>query len=66
MMYIRSQNYTNMVVAEHEIQRFEVPVVVLLLKLLLSLNVFVPTSAHALFSWTSDLSKYTYMSDSPW
>ena len=43
MMYTRSQNYTNMVVGEHGIQTFEVVVV-----MLLSIDVFVPTSAHPL------------------
>ena len=45
MMYTRSQNYTNMVVGEHEIQTFRVVVVVMLI-LLLSFDVFVLTSAH--------------------
>ena len=47
MTYTRSQNYTNMVVGKHGIQTFKVMVVVVLL-LLLSFNVFVPTSAHPL------------------
>ena len=54
MTYTRSQNYTNMVVDKHGIQTFEVVVVVLL-----SFYVFVPTSAHPLLFWTSGLSKYT-------
>ena len=41
MMYTRSQNYPNIVVAEHRILTFEVVVFVLLL-LLLSFDVFVP------------------------
>ena len=49
MTYTRSQNYTNMVVGEHEIQTFVVVVVMLLLLLLLSVDVFVPIlSAHPL------------------
>ena len=47
MTHTRLQNYTNMVVGEHEIETFEVVVVVLLL--LLSFDVFVLTSAHPLF-----------------
>jgi hypothetical protein len=47
MTYTRSQNYTNMMVGEHEIQSFEVVVVVLLFLLLL-FDVLVPTSAHPL------------------
>ena len=47
MTYTRLQNYTNMVVGKHRIQTFEVVVGVLLL-FLLSLDVFVPTSAHPL------------------
>jgi hypothetical protein len=47
MTYTRLQNYTNMVVGKHGIQIFEVVVGVLLL-FLLSLDVFVPTSAHPL------------------
>jgi hypothetical protein len=39
MTYTRSQNYTNVMVGEHEIHH---------LLLLLSFHVFVPTSAHAL------------------
>jgi hypothetical protein len=46
-MYTRSQNWTNLVVGKHEIQTFEVVVVVLLF-LLLSFGVFVPTNAHPL------------------
>ena len=41
MTYIRLQNYANMVVGKHEIQTFEVVVVVLLL-LRLSFDVFAP------------------------
>ena len=47
MAYTRSQNYTNKTVGEPEIQTYEVVVVVLLI-MLLSFNVFVPTSAHPL------------------
>ena len=61
LMYTRLQNYTNMVVGEHGIQTFKVLVVVLLL-LLLSFDVFVPTSAYPSVFWTSGLSKYTQMS----
>ena len=45
MTYTRSHNYTNMKVGEHEIQTFEVVVVVSLLLMLL-FDVFVPISAH--------------------
>ena len=41
MTYTRSQKYTNIVVGKHGIQTFEVVMVVLLL-LLLSFDVFVP------------------------
>jgi hypothetical protein len=61
MTYTRSQNYTNLVVGEHEIQTFKVVTSVLLLLLLL-LNTFVPNNAHPLFFWTSGLSKCTYIS----
>ena len=48
MTYTRSKKYTNMMIGKHEIQRFKVVVVVLLL--LLSLfGVFVLTSAQPLF-----------------
>ena len=47
-MYTRSRNYTNKVVGEHGIQKFEVVIVVLLLLLLSFDDVFVPTSAHPL------------------
>ena len=47
MTYTRSQNYTNTVAGEHGIQTFGV-VVVVLLPILLSFDVFVPTSAHLL------------------
>ena len=47
MLYTRSQNYTNMMVGEHEIQTFEVKIVMLLL-LLMPIDVFVPTSVHLL------------------
>ena len=47
-MYVRSQNYTIMMVNECGIQTFEVVVVELLL-LLLSFVVFVPPSAHPFF-----------------
>ena len=47
MTHTTSQNYTNMVVGEHGIQTFKVVDVVLLL-LLLSFDVFVPTIAHPL------------------
>ena len=43
MAYTRSQTYTNMLVGEHGIQAFEDEVV-----MLLSIDVFVPTSAHPL------------------
>ena len=45
MTYTRSQNYTNKVVGEHGIQTFEVVIIVLLF-LLLSFDVLVPTSAQ--------------------
>ena len=45
MPYTRSQNYTNMVISEHGVQTFEAMVIRLLL-LMLSFDVFVPTSAH--------------------
>ena len=44
VMYTRSQKYTNMVVGERGIQSFKV----VLLLLLVSFNVFVPTRAHPL------------------
>ena len=44
MMYTRSQNYTNMVIGKHGIQTSKVVIVVLLL----SVAIFVPTSAHLL------------------
>jgi len=47
MMYTRSQNYTNMVVDERELQTLKVVVIVFLL-LLMSFDVFVPTSVHPL------------------
>jgi hypothetical protein len=47
MMYTQSQNYTNMLVGEHGIQTFELVIVILLL-VLLSFAIFVPTSAHLL------------------
>jgi hypothetical protein len=47
MTYIRSQNYTNIVVGKHRLQAFDV-VVVMLLLMLLSFDVFVPKSAHLL------------------
>ena len=47
MLYTRLQNYTNMMVGEHEIQTFEVMIVVLLL-LLMPIDVFVLTSVHLL------------------
>ena len=47
MAYTRSQNYTNMVIDEHGLQTFKVVVLVLLL-LLLSSDVFVPSSVHPL------------------
>ena len=46
MMYIRSQNHTNMVVDEHGIQTCEVVVVVVLLLSLSLFDVLVSTSAH--------------------
>ena len=45
MMYTRSQNYTNQVVGKHGIHTFK-GVVVMLLFLFLSFDVFVPTSGH--------------------
>jgi hypothetical protein len=45
VMYTRLQNYTNLMIDKHELQTFEVVVVVLLL-VLLSFDVLVPTSAH--------------------
>ena len=47
IMYTRSQNYINLVLGKHGIQILEVVVVVLLL-LVLSFDVFVPTNAHPL------------------
>ena len=47
MTYTRSQTYKNMVVGKHGIQTCDVVVVALLL-LWLSFDVFVPTSAHLL------------------
>ena len=47
VMYTRLQNHTNMMVSEHGIKTFEVMIIVLLC-LLLSFDVFVPTSAHPL------------------
>jgi len=47
MTYTRSHNYTNMVVGKYGRQTLKVLVVVLLL-LLLSFDIFVPTSAHPL------------------
>ena len=46
-MYIRLQNYTNMVAGKYGIQTFKVVVVVLKLSLL-SFDVFVPTTTHPL------------------
>ena len=63
MMYTWLQNYIDMVVGKHKIQIFEVVIVVLLF-LLLSFDIFVLTSAHPIifnFFWTSGLSKYTWM-----
>ena len=57
MMYTKSQNYTN-TVDEHGIQDFKVVIVVLLL-LVLSFDVFYLTSAHLLLFMTSDLFVYT-------
>ena len=48
MAYIKLPNYTKMVVGEHAIQTFEVMIVVLMLCLLLSFDVFVSTSTHPL------------------
>ena len=45
MTYTRSRNSTNVMIGKHEIQIFEVVIVVLLL-LMLSFDVFVPTSVH--------------------
>jgi hypothetical protein len=52
MMYTRSQNYTNMVIGEHEIQTFEVVVVafVVVIGMFLSPQVHIPY-----YLWTSDL-----------
>ena len=47
MLYSRLQNNTNLVVGKHGLQTLDVVVVTLLL-LLLSFDVFVPTSAHPL------------------
>ena len=47
MTYTRSRNYTNMMVGEHKIQTFADMIVPLLL-LSLSFDVFVPTNAHPL------------------
>ena len=47
MTYTRSQNYTNMIVGKHGIQKLKVVVEVLLL-LLQSFDIFVPTSGHPL------------------
>jgi hypothetical protein len=47
MTHTTSQNYTNMMVDEHGIQIPKV-VVVMLLLLMLSFNIFVPTSAQSL------------------
>ena len=47
MLYNTSQNYTNMKGGKHGTQTLENLVVVLLL-LLMSIEVFVPTSAHLL------------------
>ena len=61
MTYIGSQNYIVVTIwwlVKHEIQTFKVVVVVLLF-LLLSFDVFVPTSARPYYFWTSGLPKYT-------
>lgn len=47
MMYTQSQNYTNTMVGEHKIHTFEI-VIVMLLLVLLSFAIFVPTSTHLL------------------
>ena len=60
MTYTRVQTYTNMVVGEFGIQIFEVVVVVLLL-LILSYDLFVPTSAHPLLFLDKWLSEYIEM-----
>ena len=60
MTYTRVQTYTNMVVGEFGIQIFEVVVVVLLL-LILSYDLFVPTSAHPLLFLDKWLSEYFEM-----
>ena len=65
MTSTRSPNYTNMMVGEHGIQKFEV-VVIMLLLLLVSFDVFVPTSAHSYDFWTFGLSIYTKMSIIAW
>ena len=51
MMYIKLQNYTNMVVGEHGIQTFKLWLLLLLL-LLLSFDVFVPTMHIPYEFWT--------------
>ena len=56
--YTRSQNCTNMVIGEHGIQTFKVVGVVMLF-LLLSINIFVPTSAHLILCLGKWLLKYT-------
>ena len=58
--YTRSKNYTNMVVFEHEIQTFEIMVVVLLFLLLL-FDIFVPHMHIPYHFWRSGSSKYTQM-----
>jgi hypothetical protein len=62
MAYIESQNYFNMVVGKYEIQIFEVVMVVLVLLLMqLSFDVFVPTIAHALLSFYQVVCPHIYV-----
>ena len=57
--YTRSQHYINMVVGEHRIQIFEFVVVVNLLLVMLSFDVFVPSSAPPLLFLIKWLVQYT-------
>ena len=60
MVFTRSQNYTNMVVGKHGIQRFEVVVIVLLV-FLLHLMFLSPPLHIPYYFWTSGLSKYIHV-----
>ena len=53
-------NYTNMVVGKHGIQTFKVVVVTLLL-LLLSFDIFILTNVHPLIFLNTWFVQYTYM-----